>query len=311
MLIEDINNFLKEYNYRAGIISFSRVEQIKSGINNLYEKKIISEKIYKSYLNNFSYNMKEEFFESRSVIIVAAPRPQSRINFNIYSGPVPVIVPPAYVNQEKMDRKIKVLLDNCLSNTGYKVAPARLPEKLLAAHSGIGRYGRNNILYIDGFGSFLQLSAFFSNIDCDYDRWYEEKELEECPDCKICMENCPTGAINAKRFLINAERCLTFFNEEQENFPAWIKSGSHNCLVGCMRCQIVCPHNQPFIDWVEDVGEFTAEETENLLNGLTADKLPSSIMEKLRLLGLQGYIDVIPRNLKSLLGKSADKQSKA
>ncbi len=310
-MIEDINNFLKKYNYRAGIISFSRVKQLKSEINNLYEKKIISEKIYNSYLNNFSYNMAEDLFKPGSVIIVAAPRPQSRIYFNTDNGHISVIVPPTYVNQERMDKKIKELLDSCLSNTGYSVVPARLPEKLLAVHSGLGRYGRNNIFYIEGFGSFLHLSAFFSNIDCDYDRWYEKEEMEECLDCKICLENCPTGAINAKRFLISAERCLTFINEEQGDFPAWIKSDSHHCLVGCMRCQIVCPYNQPLIDWVEDVGEFTIEETENLLKGLSADKLPSSIVEKLKLLGLQGYINVISRNLKSLWEKSAGKQSKA
>ncbi len=183
------------------------------------------------------------------------------------------------------------------------VLPARLPEKLIAAYSGLSRYGRNNISYIRDFGSFFHLSSFYSNISCGYKNWHEKKELEDCLECEACLRNCPTGAISSKRFLINAERCLTFFNEEPGNFPAWVKPQSHNCLVGCMKCQIVCPHNKPFVDWIEDVEEFTAEETEILLQDLPAEKLPSAITDKINLLSLEDYTSVIPRNLKMLLQK--------
>lgn len=304
-MIESLNNFLKKYNYKAGIISFKRLKELENEIDGLYEGKYIDKSLYKSYLSGFLYNMKEDSFELKSIIIIAVPRPQNRIYFNTGKKCFPAIIPPTYIGQGRMDQKIKAILDWYLSGTGYMVLPARLPEKLLAAYSGLSRYGRNNISYIRDFGSFFYLTSFFSNIDCDYENWYEKKELEDCLDCKACLKNCPTGAITAKRFLLNAERCLTFFNEKPGNFPAWVKPESHNCLVGCMKCQIVCPYNEPFINWIEDTGEFTAEETEILLQNLPAEKLPSSIIEKLNFLDLQGYVGVIPRNLMALLKKES------
>lgn len=304
-MIENLNNFLKKYNYRAGIISFGRIKEVENEINDLYKNKYIDERIFKLYLNNFSYNIAEDSFKLKSIIIVAAPRPQHRLYFNMENKRFPVIVPPVYIEQKKTNQKIKAILDWYLLGTGYMVLPARLPEKLMAVYSGLSRYGRNNISYTRDFGSFFHLTSFFSNISCDYENWYEKKELEDCLDCKACLKNCPTGAITAKRFLLNAERCLTFFNEEPGDFPAWVKPESHNCLVGCMKCQIVCPYNEPFINWIEDSGEFTAEETEILLQNLPAEKLPSSIIEKLNFLDLQGYVGVIPRNLMALLKKES------
>ncbi|MDD5622549.1 MAG: 4Fe-4S double cluster binding domain-containing protein [Actinomycetota bacterium] len=302
-MIENLNNFLRKYNYRAGIISFSRLRELEDEIKSFYEDKYIDGAIYKLYLSSFAYNIEEGSFEPKSVIIIAAPRPQNRIYFNIGNKRFPVIIPPVYIGQRKLNQKIKAILDCYLSGTGYMVLPARLPEKLIAAHSGLSCYGKNNISYAKDFGSFFHLTSFFSNIDCDYGNWYEKKELENCQDCRVCLKNCPTGAISTGRFLIHAERCLTFFNEEPGNFPAWIKSESHNCLVGCMKCQIVCPYNKTFIGRIEDAGEFTAEETEILLQNPPVEKLPSSIIGKINLLDLEDYTGVMSRNLKVLLEK--------
>lgn len=213
------------------------------------------------------------------------------------------MIPPTYVNSNKINQEAAALLNWYMSGTGYKVEDAILPEKLLAVRSGISKYGKNNISYIENMGSFYQLAAFFSNIICSDESWYEERELEKCSDCRACLKNCPTGAISACRFLLRAEKCLTFFNEGDEDFPVWIKPEFHNCLIGCIRCQIVCPYNRLFISWIEDLGEFSSEETEYMLSGLPPDSLPSSIIEKINLIGLDRYIRQIPRNLKALLEK--------
>ncbi|OGD35882.1 hypothetical protein A2V94_07665 [Candidatus Atribacteria bacterium RBG_16_35_8] len=306
-MIENLNNFLKKYNYKAGIIPFKRLKELEDDINGLYKNKYINEAIYKLYLSNFSYNIEEGrySFKPESVIIIAVPRPQNRICFNIENKRLPVIVPPAYIGQRKINLKIKDILDCYLGGTGYKVLHTRsqVPEKLIAAYSGLTWYGKNNISYIREFGSFFHLASFFSNISCDYENWHGKKELEDCLECRECMKNCPTGAITDKRFLIHAERCLTFFNEEPGDFPAWVNPQSHNCLVGCMKCQIICPYNKPFINYIEDIGEFTAEETEILLRSLPDEKLTPSIKDKIELLDLQNFISVIPRNLKVLLKK--------
>ena len=302
-MIENLNNFLRKYNYRAGIVPFSRLEELKREIEDWHKKGYIDEALYKSYLSGFTFNKSGNTFKPESVITVAIPQHQYRLYFNINNKRFPVIIPPTYVNSYKIVQEVGALLNRFLSGTGYMAEPAILPEKLLAVHSGLSKYGKNNISYIEGLGSFYQLESFFSNVPCSDENWYEERELEKCSDCRICLKNCPTGAISASRFLLRAEKCLTFFNEGDEEFPAWIKPESHNCLIGCIRCQIVCPYNNSVTSWIEDIGEFSSEETEKLLSGLPPDSLPPSIIEKMNLIDFNRHLHRIPRNLRALIGK--------
>lgn len=71
-----------------------------------------------------------------------------------------------------------------------------------------------------------------------------------------------------------------------------------------MRCQIVCPLNKPFIEWIEDTGEFTEEETEIILQNNSIEKFSPSTIEKIKLLGLEDCADVLARNLRVLIGNS-------
>ncbi len=122
---------------------------------------------------------------------------------------------------------------------------------------------------------------------------------DRCEKCAVCVNACPTGAIDPDRFIIRADRCITFMNERTGEFPAWLDPASHQCLVGCMRCQEACPENMNFRNWIVRKGSFTEEETGLLLSG----KQPSGeTVEKLEALSLTEYLPVLPRNLKILLG---------
>ncbi len=115
------------------------------------------------------------------------------------------------------------------------VTRAFLPLKLLAVQSGLGRYGRNNVCYVPGMGSFFQLAAYYSNMQARTDFWQEPKAMPICENCHACHLNCPTRAISNDRFLLNAEKCLVFHNEKRGNIPFadWIDPSWHNCLIGC------------------------------------------------------------------------------
>ena len=79
--------------------------------------------------------------------------------------------------------------------------------------------------------------------------------------------------------------------------PAW-----HNCLVGCLHCQSVCPENKDVLASIEDGAEFTAQETALLLDGVSLGQLPAATVEKLQRWDLVDLLDVLPRNLGSALG---------
>jgi epoxyqueuosine reductase len=198
-----------------------------------------------------------------------------------------------------------------LEPAGYRVAKAVLPKKLLAVRSGLAAYGKNNITYVHGLGSFHRLVVFYSDLPCDPsagsgDDWREPEMMERCEKCIACLRHCPAGAITSERFLLHAERCITFHNEQPSDvpFPAWFDASWHNCLVGCLHCQSICPENRDFLAWVEEGAEFSSEETTLLVEGVPLDQLPAETIRKLEQSDLVGLLDSLPRNLQLLLESS-------
>jgi epoxyqueuosine reductase len=183
------------------------------------------------------------------------------------------------------------------------VAKAILPKKLLAVRSGLAAYGKNNITYVPEMGSFHGLVAAYSDLPAPEDNWRPAQMLEACQKCSACLRHCPTDAITSDRFLLHAERCITYHNEKPSEvpFPAWMDPFWHNCLVGCLHCQRVCPQNREMWQWVQDGAEFSQEETALLLEGIPFDQLPPAVADKLERLEMDSYAQVLSRNLNALL----------
>jgi epoxyqueuosine reductase len=99
--------------------------------------------------------------------------------------------------------------------------------------------------------------------------------------------------------LLHAERCLVFHNEKKGDipFPDWIDPSWHNCIIGCLHCQRVCPQNKDLLQWFEENVEFSQDETALLLKGVTREQLPAGTAKKLQHLNLLDDIGILPRNL--------------
>jgi epoxyqueuosine reductase len=87
--------------------------------------------------------------------------------------------------------------------------------------------------------------------------------------------------------------------------PGWVKPGSHNSLIGCMRCQIVCPYNRKVKDWIVDIGRLSQEDIALLAESSKRNKKNEKLVNKLSSMGLYEWLDDAPilRNLKLLAGK--------
>lgn len=185
---------------------------------------------------------------------------------------------------------------------GYHLLPAsNLPLKRLATQSGLAAYGRNNVTYIEGMGSYFSYDAYFTDLPSEEDHWGEVRHTKECKDCKICLKNCPTGAIRQERFLIDNQRCLSAMNEVPGEFPEWLPKSVHHTLYDCLRCQDLCPMNKPYRNDIVRGISFDEKETAMLLSGITNEEFPVSMKEKTKLLGLTDWLAAIPRNLSILL----------
>ena len=170
--------------------------------------------------------------------------------------------------------------------------------KRLAVQSGLAEYGKNNITYVDGMGSYLAYMAFSSDIACVNDVWREVVVSQTCDGCDICMERCPTGAISKDNFMINNEKCLSAMNEDKRDFPEWVPHIAHHTPYDCLKCQVNCPMNaNPEIIKVS----FNQEETERLLGGAPYKDVSKELKKKINLLELDKWAS-IPRNLRILFG---------
>jgi epoxyqueuosine reductase len=294
---------LEKRGYRGRVVSIERLGELRDEIENRQNEGDLDQE-FLSYLGkHLDFTQPQDLQWARSLIVVAVEDPQVRFSFAWNGLETSLIVPPTYLHSGPSDGRVESVLSEILEPEGYRVAKAALPKKLLAVRSGLAEYGRNNIAFVAGTGSFARLSVFYSDLPCHQDDWQEARMLDRCQDCSACLNSCPTGAISPDRFLLRAERCTTFHNEmpAERPFPDWIDPSSHHCLVGCLHCQRVCPENREVLDWVEDGAEFSSEETELLLQGVEFDLLPPAMAEKLERWDLTQLLELFPRNLEVLL----------
>ena len=180
----------------------------------------------------------------------------------------------------------------------------RVPLKLLAARSGLGRYGRNNLIFVDGMGSCNLLWAFLTDVPAPDDPWSELEVLEACGHCSHCDRACPTACIPRGSFAIDAGRCLTLFNENEGKFPNFILPSMHHALMGCMRCQTSCPEDRGFTGITASLGEIASEGTRKILDGAPDATLLASLRRTLAgfpALETDAQFPILTRNLKALI----------
>jgi epoxyqueuosine reductase len=129
--------------------------------------------------------------------------------------------------------------------------------------------------------------------------------MKRCDECSLCRQACPTGAISTDRFLLRAERCITYHNEKKGDihFPSWMDPSWHNSVIGCSRCQAVCPQNRECIKRFGVQEEFSEEETAMLLKGVSSERLSEKTLDKLDRVGLTEELGILPRNLRVFFKK--------
>lgn len=298
--IENLLSSLESKGFRGSITPIRHIQELRDEIETRRQKEGFDPNLEREYLSSFVFSPPAELPDAQSLLIVATPSPQIEITFHGKGKPFHLRIPPTYIHDT--DAVVEKGIREILGRTGHGLARARVPEKLLAVRNGLAEYGRNNIAYVPGMGSFYRLIAFYTDLPCNNDSWREEKILDRCANCNACQTACPTGAIRDDRFLVQADRCLTFLNERPGDFPEWIDPSWHHCIVGCMRCQEICPENRRVKEWVEQKGSFTEEETEWLLAGKAAeDNLPEATRKKLEDLDITEYKNLLQRNLGVLL----------
>jgi epoxyqueuosine reductase len=110
-------------------------------------------------------------------------------------------------------------------------------EKSYASAAGLGWVGKNTLLVNRQYGSFLFLGEILTDAPLAYDAPVENL----CRTCALCLQACPTGALE-KPGLLNALKCISYLTLEHKSaLPKDVSLGPY--LAGCDLCQAVCPYN--------------------------------------------------------------------
>jgi len=162
-----------------------------------------------------------------------------------------------------------------------------IDEKMTAAQSGLGFYGRNGLIIVPPYGSLvvlavLTLGALPGGL---FARGaYKEKKKNEFPLCSgcdpenpPCKKACPTGSLDGKGGLL-LERCIQWYaSGNGAAIPEDVKANWGRTLYGCTKCQDACPHNQKKITGIRtELGKLPA--------AINAEKLIHSSDEEIKAL---------------------------
>jgi epoxyqueuosine reductase len=248
----------------------------------------------------------------KTVILIAAPTSGDtrKIIFNCGGREVEVLLPPLYSDNasENIDSMIEKSLSDFIGSYGYKAQKLSAPYKDLSARLGLGKYGCNNLMYVEGFGSYIRLIGFVTNAEFESEFYPKKKSdkliLENCEKCSACKNSCPTNAISDDRFRLHVDRCLSYYSESINEWPDFVKRAKNKCLVGCLNCQQACPINRNLTDASIVIHEeFTGEETDYILGKSVKnmDEVAIAIEGKLKKLGLVTHKEYVVRNLRALI----------
>lgn len=112
-------------------------------------------------------------------------------------------------------------------------------DREAAARSGVGFYGKNTLLITRRFGSWVVLGTLVV-----------DRELEtttplalDCGSCTLCIEACPTGALDEPGTL-DATKCLSYWTQSAQDPPEAYREALESQVYGCDICQDVCPWNR-------------------------------------------------------------------
>jgi epoxyqueuosine reductase len=284
-------------------VSIAHLQEVQEAIGKLIQEGQVDRRLSDKW--HFYRERDKVPAEAKSIIIIAIPRAITRLTFSWQGRDYPAEVAPGYFYLED-EARAEETLRKVLEQAGFKMFRARLPLKSVAVRSGMARYGKNNLAYVPGMGSFHRLAAYYTDGNCE-DNWRNPEAMPACTKCTLCRGTCANGSITEERFLIHAEKCLGNLRNIEPDVPHWVlrQPERANAFIGCMRCQAACPVNKPYIHNVIDGASFSEQETSMVLRGEPWDKLFPEMCRKLE--DIRGIYSSLACDLLALI----EKQKKA
>lgn len=204
----------------------------------------------------------------------------------------------------QMDQYCEDTVTGFLKERGWaSIKAPRIPIKPAVVRAGMGQYGKHSVVVTPGLGSWVMFTCFVTDAPLAFDGETAQERPLCPPDCRRCMEACPTGAITAPG-QVDRRSCITdwlwgyFAPPEQRE-----KQG--NRLFGCGECLIACPQNRkvsPRVNYPVSIDD--VNDSPDLIPLITGDE--QSFRATVPAFTMQAGADSIRGNAIIALGNTGD-----
>ena len=206
--------------YRVAVGDLALLAEVRTEIEGRAAAGEFEGEFFRVHLSRFRYGAEDESFQpsEAKVVLLAVPRPAHRIVFRLREGTFEVVLPPTYLSYRELFEELRAELAALLGG-GIRLAVLNAPLKAVAVRLGLAAYGRNNLAYVSGMGSYHQLVGFL--VEGEGFRPVEARPpqlLPACKACQACRRACP----------------LDIAVDENPNHPECVR---------CLDCTRVCPTN--------------------------------------------------------------------
>jgi len=152
-------------------------------------------------------------------------------------------------------------LEALFDELGWKFT-ATVPRREAAVAAGLLVQRRNCLGYLPGGHSLVSVFAWAVDAEIEPGRLvledgqperptepltrfdYPPARQDPCGNCRLCIDNCPTGALVGP-FVLDPTRCIDRNTwRADEWLPRWTRARLGTRVYGCDVCQEVCPFNK-------------------------------------------------------------------
>lgn len=150
-----------------------------------------------------------------------------------------VLLQAGFLLEKSGFRYISVGASQSINKDGWNYC-GRYSHKKVASLAGLGGIGKNSLFLHNKYGARVRLGTLFT--DCPFEAQAKEYS-SPCIGCNLCVENCPSGAINGNLWQEGMEREEVF---DPEKCSEYMKKNFKHIGRGavCGICMKVCPYNR-------------------------------------------------------------------
>jgi len=110
-------------------------------------------------------------------------------------------------------------------------------DREVAYRAGLGWYGKNANLLLEGVGSWFVLGCVVTTAELHFTDAVVD---DGCGSCRRCIDACPTAAI-VEPGVVDARRCLAWLLQKPGTFDPAYRQALGTRIYGCDDCQEACP----------------------------------------------------------------------